>query len=89
VSSLPLQGNILPLGGAGRIIAEMCYPPEVTKSLKKQGTEAVLETIDDPRWQHMIGTVTLHRKDPDAFMPLKHLFSWLLGIEAEGRGARQ
>ena len=59
------------------------------EALKKQGTEAVLETIDDPRWQHMIGTVTLHRKDPDAFMPLKHLFSWLLGIEAEGRGARQ
>ena len=59
------------------------------EALKKQGTETVLETIDDPRWQHMIGTVTLHRKDPDAFMPLKRLFSWLLGIEAEGRGARQ
>ena len=33
----PLQGNILPLGGAGRIIAEMCYPPEVTKSQKLGG----------------------------------------------------
>ena len=32
MSSLPLQGNILPPGGAGRIIAEMCYPPEVTQS---------------------------------------------------------
>ena len=27
-----LHGNILPPGGFGHIIAEMCYPPEVTKS---------------------------------------------------------
>ncbi|MEE8678236.1 MAG: alpha/beta hydrolase [Olsenella sp.] len=59
------------------------------EALKKQGTEAVLETIDDLRWQHMVGTVTLHRKDPDTFVPLKRLFSWLSDIETEGRGARQ
>ena len=28
-----LHGNILPPGGFGHIIAGMCYPPEVTKSL--------------------------------------------------------
>lgn len=86
-------GGTLPpffaIQGSSDTLSPYAHQEAFVEALKKQGTEAVLETIDDTRWQHMIGTVTMYRKDPDAFMPLKHLFSWLLGIEAEGRGARQ
>ncbi|MGN0072171.1 MAG: alpha/beta hydrolase [Atopobiaceae bacterium] len=65
------------------------YPHQqaFVEALRGHGTEAVLETIADPRWQHMIGTVTMHRKDPDTFVPLKRLFSWLSGIDAKGAGS--
>ncbi len=56
------------------------------EALKEHGAEAVLATIDDPRWQHMIGTVTMHRKDPDTFVPLKRLFSWLSDISRNSAG---
>ncbi len=38
---------------------------------------AHMEVIDDPRWQHMIGTVTIYRHDPRTFPPLVRLFGWL------------
>lgn len=69
--------------GSSDTLSPYAHQKAFVEALRKQGTEAVLETIDDPRWQHMVGTVTLHRKDPDAFMPLKRLFSWLSGIEAK------
>ena len=75
--------------GSSDTLSPYAHQKAFVEALRKQGTEAVLETIEDPRWQHMVGTVTLHRKDPDTFVPLKRLFSWLSDIEAEGRGARQ
>lgn len=86
-------GGTLPpffaIQGSSDTLSPYAHQKAFVEALKKQGTEAVLVTIDDARWQHMIGTVTLHRKDPDTFVPLKRLFSWLSDIEAEGRGARQ
>jgi acetyl esterase/lipase len=38
---------------------------------------ARLHTVDDPRWQHMWTTVTLHKDAVDASEPLKELFGWL------------
>lgn len=75
--------------GSSDTLSPYAHQKAFVEALRKQGTEAVFETIDDPRWQHMVGTVTLHRKDPDAFMPLNHLFSWLSGIEAKSGGFRQ
>lgn len=46
---------------------------------------AHMEVIDDPRWQHMIGTVTIYRHDPRTFGPLMRLFRWLEAI-ARGLG---
>lgn len=86
VSGKPMAASLPPSSryrGSSDTLSPYAHQKAFVEALRKQGTEAVLETIDDPRWQHMVGTVTLHRKDPDAFMPLKRLFSWLSGIEAK------
>ncbi|MGI6229858.1 MAG: alpha/beta hydrolase [Tractidigestivibacter sp.] len=57
------------------------YAHEVTFVRKLQhmgGTSAArLHTIDDPVWQHMWTTVTLHRNSVEKSAPLTALFAWL------------
>ncbi len=42
---------------------------------------ATMCTVDDPVWQHMWTTVTLHKDEVDSSMPLKRLFEWLEVVE--------
>lgn len=42
-----------------------------------KATEAHLHTIDDPRWQHMMLTVTLHKNTVEKSPALQDLFGWL------------
>lgn len=42
-----------------------------------QATKAHLHTIDDPRWQHMMLTVTLHKNTVEKSSALRDLFGWL------------
>ena len=51
-----LHGNILPPGGFGHIIAGMCYPPEVAKSLKEQvkSLSAYSDSLTSQLMKHMI-----------------------------------
>lgn len=37
--------------------------------------------LENRKWQHMFLTVSLHRRDPEGFAPLKELFAWLDGID--------
>ena len=38
---------------------------------------ATLHTVDDPAWQHMVTTVTMHKRQVETDPVLSHLFSWL------------
>ena len=73
--------------GSSDTLSPYAHQQAFVEALKEHGTEAVLATIGDPRWQHMIGTVTMHRKDPDTFVPLKRLFSWLSDISRNSAGS--
>lgn len=54
----------------------------VRKLQRMKGAGAArLHTVDDPAWQHMWTTVTLHRDPVEKSAPLTALFSWLNGVE--------
>lgn len=46
------------------------------------GAENVEFCVLEPwRWQHMMLTVSLHKRDPETFLPLHRLFDWLTARE--------
>lgn len=41
--------------------------------------------LESWKWQHMFLTVSLHKRDPETFAPLKELFAWLDGLDGPGK----
>lgn len=38
--------------------------------------------LDSWKWQHMFLTVSLHKRNPETFAPLRELFEWLAALDA-------
>ncbi len=87
-SPLPLleelpEGAILPpffaIHGKADTLSPYRHEEEFVRRIEELGGEgaATLCSIDDPLWQHMWTTVTLHKDKVAASRPLSGLFAWM------------
>ncbi|MGL5173124.1 MAG: alpha/beta hydrolase [Olsenella sp.] len=57
------------------IETERAFAAEISRALGP--SSSTLHEVEDPRWQHMVTTVTMHKRQVETDPVLSHLFSWL------------